>query len=122
VKEEYSTITRESLDELVFSVVERATITENHGLYIVIQRGDWCIAILGLSYGHDTYRVLTYQDILWDYGVKAIWPTDRIEERVIVCNYAWLFGLHYRKDHPWFPELVAGKPKPLDSAFTHGGQ
>ena len=114
------TPTQEEIDSLVSSVAGRVKAIDNHGLYIVIQEGDRCAMVVGMIQGQDTYSIITYEGNLRTYGLPMIWPTHRMEERIIVINYAWLFGMAHYREHTWFPELVAGRPLPLDSAFVYG--
>ena len=65
-------------------------------------------------------QVLTHDYIPRVAGTQGIWPSDRIPVETIVCNYAWLLGVVYKEQHPWFPELANGRPLPLDSAWLWG--
>jgi hypothetical protein len=115
--------------ELVDASIELAGELEpEHGLYIVAESGPHLAFVLSLT--HE--GILRWQESPKDpfpmetvfyidsyiIGYPLRWP-EWVEDETVTWGYAWLLGVTYYLDHPWYVDLVHSRPLPLDSAFIH---
>jgi hypothetical protein len=124
------------IDRCITLVGDR--LEPDHGLYMVVEavvaeRKNVHAFTLGMTWGavqewpgaesaaaDFPFHLFQYVDS----NVAMIWLgwPEWVDTPTIVWGYAWLVAVGIdREIHPWYTELIYGRPLPLDSAFMFEG-